>query len=428
MHNQRRDLPPWRPPRSARHGSGPWPPPGSARHGAGPGAVIGAACFHVFGNWSQAVAHPQPTAALAGALLLIGPLALPWRRRAPLWVLAVAAAASVAYAPLSAPSWTYAVAPIIALFTAVKAGRSRPAATIAAAAYAAYLTLTVVLAEPLGVAAEARPGVREAVLTAIVLAVTMFLGGAGRARGEYLAEMTKANAERARAREEQERRQAADERLRIARELHDVLGHHLSLINVQAGVGLHLMDSRPEQAREALTAIKTASAEALREVRSVLAALRPEEEAAPRQPALGLDRLADLTADAGLPVTTATSGPQRSLPAEVDRAAYRIVQEALTNVRRHATAGSAHVAIEYAPTELRVTIRNDGPPAAPPAAAPAGSSASGGAVAGSGITGMRARAETLGGTLAAGPLPEGGYLVSAVLPTAPAAAPAGGTT
>ncbi|MEV4703463.1 sensor histidine kinase [Actinoplanes sp. NPDC049316] len=399
---QRRDLPPWR--------------AGRARHGTGPGAVIAAFCFHVFGNWSHAAAYPRPTAALACALLLAGPIALVWRRRAPLRVLGVAAAASIAYAPLSAPSWTFAVAPIIALFTAVKAGRSRPAAVITSAAYAAYLALTWVFADPLGVDEAARPGVRVAVLTAIVLAMTMFLGGAARARSAYLAEMTKVNAERARAREEQERRQAADERLRIARELHDVLGHHLSLINVQAGVGLHLMDNRPEQAREALTAIKTASAEALREVRSVLSALRPDEEAAPRQPALGLDRLADLTADAGLPVTTATSGTRRPLPAEVDRAAYRIVQEALTNVRRHAAAGSAEVAIEYAPAELRLTIRNDGPPAPPPDL-PAD---------GSGIAGMRARAESLGGTLTAGPLPEGGYLVSAVLPTTTAAAPVGG--
>jgi signal transduction histidine kinase len=201
----------------------------------------------------------------------------------------------------------------------------------------------------------------------------------------------------------------ANERLRIARELHDVLGHHLSLINVQAGVGLHLMDNRPEQAREALAAIKTASSEALREVRAVLGVLRPEEEAAPRQPAPGLGRLTDLTADAGLPVTTTTVGERRELPAEVDRAAYRIVQEALTNVRRHAAPGSAAtVSVTYAVNEIRLSIRNDGPAAKDP---PDGDG-------GSGIAGMRARAASLGGTLAAGPPPEGGYLVSAVLPTA----------
>jgi signal transduction histidine kinase len=150
--------------------------------------------------------------------------------------------------------------------------------------------------------------------------------------------------------------------------------------------------------------------------------LRPEEEAAPRQPALGLDRLTDLTADAGLPVTTETVGERRDLPAEVDRAAYRIVQEALTNVRRHAATGvSATVSVTYAPDELRLTIRNDGgrpPPRPEPDATPETDDG------GSGIAGMRARAASLGGSLEAGPLPDGGYLVSAVLPTTPTREPA----
>ncbi|MEV4639599.1 sensor histidine kinase [Actinoplanes sp. NPDC049548] len=383
-----------------------WRPP---RHGAGMGAVIGAVCFHVFANFPDAAALAHPADGVTRALLLAGPLALLGRDKKPLAVLAVAGAATIAVATQLPPSWTYAVAPAIALFTAVRTGRGRPALAVAAALYTAYLAVTWVFAAPLGVSAAVRPGIRDAVLAALGLGMAMVLGGASRSRAAYIAEMTKVNAERARARQEQERRQASDERLRIARELHDVLGHHLSLINVQAGVGLHLMDNRPEQAREALTAIKTASAEALREVRAVLGVLRPEEEAAPRQPALGLDRLDDLTADAGLPVSTITTGPKRPLPAEVDRAAYRIVQEALTNVRRHAAAGAAEVAIEYAPAELRLRIRNDGP-AAPPQPDDAGS--------GSGIAGMRARAETLGGTLSAGPLPEGGYLVAATLPTA----------
>ncbi|GGQ50424.1 hypothetical protein GCM10010166_18720 [Couchioplanes caeruleus subsp. azureus] len=366
---------------------------------------MAALCFHVFGNRSQVAALDRPAVLVAWALLLAGPLALSRRDRAPIAVLAVAGAASVGFATMVRPSWTFAVAPALALFTAVKAGRVRPALAVTAALYAAYLGATWFFPGPLGVGEVARPGVRVAALTALAPALIVFLGGAARSRAEYLAEMAKVHAERARAREEQERRQASDERLRIARELHDVLGHHLSLINVQAGVGLHLMDNRPEQAREALTAIKTASAEALREVRAVLGVLRPEEEAAPRQPALGLDRLDDLTADAGLPVTTTTSGTRRPLPAEVDRAAYRIVQEALTNVRRHAAAGAAEVAIEYAPAELRLRIRNDGAAAGEPDGS------------GSGIAGMRARAASLGGTLTAGPLPQGGYLVTATLPT-----------
>jgi signal transduction histidine kinase len=136
--------------------------------------------------------------------------------------------------------------------------------------------------------------------------------------------------------------------------------------------------------------------------------LRPEEEAAPRQPALGLDRLADLTAGAGLEVTTTVTGERRPLPAEVDRAAYRIVQEALTNVRRHAAPGSAaEVTIDYAPAELRLTVRNTGTVTVVPPD---------GAALGSGITGMRARAESLGGKLTAVPVDDGGFEVAAMLP------------
>jgi len=372
--------------------------------------VLIALGFHVFGNWTAAGAVAEPANLLAYALLLIGPLALAARHRAPIVTLAVAGAASIGFGVLTEPRWTYAVAPVVALFTAAKLGLRRAAIVTAGAGYLAYVLVVWVFAAPLGVPAAARADLRVALLLALGLGLTVMLGGAAKVRAEHYAEIVKVRAERARAHEEQERRQASEERLRIARELHDVLGHHLSLINVQAGVGLHLMDNRPEQAREALTAIKTASAEALREVRAVLGVLRPEEEAAPRQPALGLDRLAELTADAGLEVTTTIAGQRRPLPAEVDRAAYRIVQEALTNVRRHAAPGSAaQVGVEYGPGELRLTVRNDG------VAEPVRDGDRG-----SGITGMRARTESLGGSLTAGPLPGGGFEVTAILPTAPA--------
>jgi signal transduction histidine kinase len=328
----------------------------------------------------------------------------------------------------------------------------------AAVAYAAYLLITVVFAGALGLDPGTRPDVGDAVVLAIWLFVLMLLGGAAKIRSEQMAEVMKVRAEQARAREEQEKRQASEERLRIARELHDVLGHHLSLINVQAGVGLHLMDNRPEQAREALSAIKTASSEALREVRAVLGVLRTEDEAAPRQPALGLNRLADLTADAGLPVTTTVTGEPRELPPEVDRAAYRIVQEALTNVRKHAAGpeASATIAVDYLPTALHLAIRNrhgpdeDGPApetaageqAAPQETAPQGTDLAKAALQnaapqkadlakaagdgpgpseaamseGTGIAGMRERAQSLGGSLEAGPV-DGGYLVSVLIPT-----------
>ncbi|AGL15817.1 sensor histidine kinase [Actinoplanes sp. N902-109] len=394
-----------------RHPSGPFPPRRRRPHDRAAAPAFIALGFHLFGNAKEAAALAHPADVIAVVLLFIGPLALMWRRRAHLLVLILAAAASIGYATMLPPSWTFAVAPVIALHAAVKAGRGRAAAPIAAAGYLGYLTVTWFLAEPLGVGEASRASLRIAILTALGLLLTMFIGEASRSRAAYLRELSRTATERARAHEEQEKRQASDERLRIARELHDVLGHHLSLINVQAGVGLHLMESRPEQAREALTTIKTASAEALREVRAVLDALRPDQEAAPRQPALGLDRLSDLTSDAGFPVTVDITGERRPLPSEVDRAAYRIVQEALTNVRRHALASSVRVAIAFTPAELCLSVCNDG--TARPAATDDGSSA------GTGIAGMRARAETLGGTLRAGPRPEGGYLVEALLPIDP---------
>jgi signal transduction histidine kinase len=403
--------PPWQ---SGTDGRRPYPgrPLRRGPHPGWPGgAVVAAALFQVLGARSAADdgAVFRSMDLLAYAILLIGPIALFWRRRYPITVLAVASAASIAFATFAAPHWAFAVAPVVALFSAARAGRRRAAVVTAAGAYVAYLMICWVFAAQLGVDERAQPDLRTALLLAAGLGLTVILGGAAKVRAEHMAEMMKVRAERARAREEQERRQASEERLRIARELHDVLGHHLSLINVQAGVGLHLMDNRPEQAREALTAIKTASAEALREVRAVLGVLRPEEEAAPRQPALGLDRLDDLTADAGLPVTTTIVGERRVLPAEVDRAAYRIVQEALTNVRKHAAASVAEVTIEYAPRVLRLSIRDDG--SGPPADEPVDAD-------GSGIGGMRARAESLGGTLETGPVPTGGFLVTAVLPIA----------
>jgi signal transduction histidine kinase len=458
----------WGPGRPGRPGPHRFDPGRRRGEGWSGGAVIAAGLFQVLGARSAARDGDVLRAmdALSYALLLVGPVALMWRHRAPISTLVLSAAASIGFATFAEPRWTFAVAPAIALFSAVRLGRRRDAVIAAAVAYTAYLLVTWVGAELFRIPEQARPDPRTAVLLAAGLALTVVLGGAAKVRSEYLAEMAKVRAEQTRARAEQERRQASEERLRIARELHDVLGHHLSLINVQAGVGLHLMDNRPEQAREALAAIKTASAEALREVRAVLGVLRPDEEAAPRRPAVGLDRLAELTADAGLDVTTDIRGVRRELPAEVDRAAYRIVQEALTNVRRHApTTSTVRVTVEYRPTDLAVTIRN-GPAAVPPEAPgapvgpppgppvdplpgpltgpaagpltrpPAGAPASpptgpaarpaagetGGAGAGptgegSGIVGMRARAESLDGHLSAGPTPDGGWSVSAVLPT-----------
>ncbi|XVV14861.1 sensor histidine kinase [Actinoplanes sp. CA-131856] len=419
MRQRRRWEPPWAgdspaPPWRVENRAARFPP---NRMHPGVGAVIAGVLFHVLGGNGLADDGKVFVSLTPWAwiLLVVGPVALLWRRAYPVTVFAIAAAASIGFATVAEPSWVYAVAPAVALLQIARNGRPTAAAVAGGVAYMAYLLVCGFLADRLDLNPGVQPGFREALLLPLGMVLMVFLGSASKARAEHMAEIMKVRAERARAREEQEKRQASEERLRIARELHDVLGHHLSLINVQAGVGLHLMERQPEQAREALTAIKTASAEALREVRAVLGVLRTEDEAAPRQPALGLSRLEDLTADAGLPVETKVTGDPRELPPEVDRAAYRIVQEALTNVRRHAGPGAtACVNVDYLPTALHLGIRNNGTVPPPGLEADADHGAPAGA--GTGIAGMRARAESLGGQVEAGPV-DGGYLVSVLLPT-----------
>ena len=216
-----------------------------------------------------------------------------------------------------------------------------------------------------------------------------------------------------RSREEETRRRAGEERLRIARELHDVLGHNISLISVQAGVALHLMDKQPEQARVALTVIRDASKEALRELRSVLDVLRQGNEAPPRAPAPGLASLSDLVtraAEAGLQVHTTVSGDLKRLPASVDLAAFRIIQEALTNVMRHAGQTAANVYVTCNEQELTLQIDNA-------VGSEANRDDSGrGMELGQGILGMKERATALGGVVEAGLRPDGGFRVFARLP------------
>ena len=214
-------------------------------------------------------------------------------------------------------------------------------------------------------------------------------------------------------RAEEARRRAGEERMRIARELHDVLAHNISLINVQAGVALHLMDEQPGQSRSALQAIKQASNDALGELRSVLDVLRQGDEAPPRAPASGLAHLDSLVAGAGatgLEVRTRVEGTPRPLPAGTDLAAYRIVQESLTNVTRHAGPAGATVRIAYGEKDLTVQVDDDGNGLEPPLAADIPLRP------GRGLVGMRERVAALGGDLTAGPRPGGGFRVLARLP------------
>jgi signal transduction histidine kinase len=375
--------------------------PGPARRRHQPaGLAVLITLVQVVGTTLAARGQPADLDPLGYALLVAGGLVLLFRRRYPVLTVAVVTATSVLYHGLDYPRGPTFLALVIAAVVAIRDGHRYLVWPITAAGYAGWVAL-------------AGPPLDRA------LVVAAWGAGVG-LLGELAGAGARMRQEQFRLRQEQRRRQASEERLRIAQELHDVLGHHLSLINVQAGVGLHLMDRQPDQARAALATIKQASAEALQEVRSVLAALYPAGEAAPRTPVPRLERLDELTGNAGLPVRTTIRGEPRTLPAELDRAAYRIVQEALTNVRRHAGAGvTATVLIEYRPEELVVQVEDDG--------GEGGAVAGRGAdppVEGSGIGGMRERATSLGGSLTARPGPEGGFRIAARLPL-PARTPEG---
>ena len=337
-----------------------------------------------------------PIDALAVVLLLAGPAALVFRRRYPVAVLAVAFSATLAYVVIGYTWGPIFLSLIVAFVTAVMMGRRWAAWFTIGLGWVSFLWLGHLLGRD-----RAPTGAEMLGLGAwlLVLATMTEIIKGRRERAE--------EAERVR-REEAERR-AGEERLQIAQELHDVLAHNISLISVQAGVGLHLLDDQPEQARAALTAIRDASKEALGELRSVLDVLRRDGEAAPRVPApaltAGLDGLVAKAAAAGVEVRVDVSGERRPLPPGVDRAAFRIAQEALTNVARHAGGATATVRVAYGDEALTVQIDDDGSGAH---AGPAGS--------GKGITGMRERATALGGHLEAGPRPGGGFRVRAWLP------------
>ena len=250
----------------------------------------------------------------------------------------------------------------------------------------------------------------------MVLALAIMLGDAVRSRRALAAE----TAERLRVaheeREAEAARRVAEERLRIARDLHDTVAHSLATITVQAGSALHVLGDRDEKLRTALTAIRETSKDALREMRATLGQLRrgTPDGGIPVAPG-GLDRLPalrDAVTAAGAPVTIAVEGDQRPLPPAVDEVAYRILQESLTNVLRHAgPAARATVRLCYEPAALGISVVDDGAGAS---AAPDGN----GLGAGQGLTGMAERAAAVGGEVTAGPRGDGGFEVSARLPIA----------
>jgi len=221
----------------------------------------------------------------------------------------------------------------------------------------------------------------------------------------HLREVEQRAEEAERTRDETARRRAVEERLRIARELHDSLTHSISVIQVQSGVAEHLARKRGEDVPPALLAIKEAGADAARELRATLGVLRSTDG-----DCSDLSQLASLVERAqaaGLPVTVTVTGAERALPPEVDQAAYRIVQEGLTNVSRHAGHACASVNLHYTPHNLTVQVLDDGKGATADSRQPSS---------GLGLVGMRERVSALGGSLHAGPRDGGGFQVRAELP------------
>ncbi|WP_205302730.1 histidine kinase [Nonomuraea montanisoli] len=341
------------------------------------------------------------TGLLAHLAVLAGSLGLIAWRAAPLVALTVATVFMLVFVVTSNPGPAAAFPVLVAMFETVRSGH-RLAAAVGAVAFlggSLAIGITQAAGQPL------QPLTERTVLMVGWFLAAAVAGSASRGWRAYLDEAEHRAAEAERTREEAALRRAGEERLRIARELHDSLTHSISIIKVQAGVAVHLARKRGEEVPAALLAIQEASREAMRELRATLEVLR---DSADDPPATGLDRLDDLVGRAraaGLPMSVTIEGDRRPLPAEADRAAYRIVQEALTNIARHAGPATASVLIRYDDETLLVRVDDDGQGslATPP-------------MPGVGLRGMRERVTGLGGHLRAEPRLGGGFTVQAELP------------
>jgi signal transduction histidine kinase len=364
----------------------------------GRGAVVLSAlaigAFQVVGSFGAAEeqADRKDIDTLAVVLLLLGPAALALRDRYPRAALAATIAAACVYIGSGYPFGPVFVSVAVAFFSVVLAGQRRAAWALAGVGYAGFFVALEL--------DDHRPedvGLLHWAVVAGWLVVVLTVPELLRARRQQLVEQR-------RAAEEERQRRAGEQRLGLAQELHDVLAHNISLINVQASVALHLLHEQPDQARPALTAIKDASHEALQELRTALDVLRHGDGTAPLGPAptlAELPALVDGWRAGGLEVRLEEAGGRPLLPAAVELAAYRVVQEALTNVTRHAAARSVTVRVGY-DDGVRIEVLDDG--------------VGGPAIPGNGIRGMQERAAALGGQVEAGPRPGGGFRVSAHLP------------
>jgi signal transduction histidine kinase len=350
---------------------------------------------------------PAETGNLVGLVAGVGgAVAMPFRRRWPIPVLAVCIAlfGLAAFTGTIAPGLVLASA--IAMFAvAVRNDRRR---TVIVAAVAAVTILGLGLLAGIGSVFDPR-----AFQLAVTIAFAAAAGDAARSHRAYIDAITERAVRAEATRESEARRRVAEDRLRIARDLHDTVAHQISVISLNAGVASSALESRPEAARDALAVIRSASRSVLGEIGDLLSVLRAESDdplsdAPSTAPQPGLDRLGELVArfaQSGLDVTVRIEGDVRRLPEAVDRVAYRVIQEALTNAHKHGTEHRAHLLVEVTGDAARIVVTNPAADAAPVSTRPTGH----------GLLGVRERVASVRGTVESG-LTAGGYRLAVILP------------
>ncbi|MFH8377225.1 sensor histidine kinase [Streptomyces cyaneofuscatus] len=363
-------------------------------------SVLAAAIGAAVAAAAWAASAPGPLDLL---LIAAGSLALAGHRRAPRAVLVVTTLCLLGYVVHAEPGSWAALPVVVAVHAAARSGHRAYGITAGAVFLAGYLAVLLASAAGAGETAER-----------ILLLLGWFLcagvtGLIDKNWQAYLRQTEQRALDAERTKEETALRRAGEERLRIARELHDSLTHSISIVKLQASVAVHLAHKRGAEADPALLAIQEAGGEAMRELRATLEILRADGPEEP--PATGLARIGELAErarTAGIALSVSIEGDERPLPADIDRTAYRIVQEALTNVARHGDRARTAVRLGYTEQALTVAVVDEGP-------CPAGADIT----PGTGLTGMRERVAALGGTLTTGPRTGGGFSVHAELPFAP---------
>jgi signal transduction histidine kinase len=356
--------------------------------------------------YTWAVTGPKPGSAVGTCLVVVMGTGIWWRRRAPVAAGVAIAGAGGLYELVVEPAGVVFLAPLLLAFYSIGAYAPLPRAIVGLAvalaiSFLGFLGDSRSLAEWL-----------ENVVFAGFIAGSVWAGGvAVRVSRTRTVQLTNLAAQLEREREEKAQLAAAAERARIARELHDVVAHSISVIAVQAGAGRHALQADPQRTQEAFRAIEATARQALVEMRHLLGLLREGGEPA-SAPLPGMENHAQLIEQAegaGLIVEIDVEGEERDLPVGVDLAAYRILQEALTNVRKHAPGSHAAVHIRYGVDEIEIEVRDDGRGA---------ETRDGGQRDGYGLIGMRERVALYGGQLDVGPLPGSGFRIKARLPLA----------